>query len=45
MQQGALQKSQETARNFLNIGFSVDKVVKGTGLDKSTVDAIKKELN
>ena len=45
MQQGALQKAQETARNLLADGLSIDRVEKYTGLDKSTVDAIKKELN
>ena len=45
MQQGALQKARETARNLLACGDSLDKVSTVTGLDKSTVDAIKKELN
>ena len=43
-QQGELKKAQETARNLLACGDSLDKVSKVTGLEKSMVDDIKKHL-
>lgn len=41
-QQGRFLEKQETARNFLGMGVSVDHVVKGTGLDLDTVLKLKK---
>ena len=45
IQQGAGQKAQETARNFLSMGITVDQVVKGTGLDLETVFKLKKDID
>ncbi|MCF6767387.1 hypothetical protein L3V86_03275 [Thiotrichales bacterium 19S11-10] len=43
--QGAAQKAQEMARNLLSFGDPVDKVVTVTGLKKSVVLELKKELH
>jgi predicted transposase YdaD len=45
LEQGLTQKAQETARNLLNYGDSVDKVVAVTGLELETVLAIKKDID
>ena len=42
MQQGALEGKKETALNFLSMGLAVDEVAKGTGLDKSVIEELKK---
>ena len=44
-QEGEIQKTQELARNLLNYGDSVDKVVAVTGLEKETVIALKKDID
>ena len=43
--QGAEQKAIETAKNFLNMGLSVEQVVQGTGLTIETVEKLTKELS
>ncbi|WP_150469125.1 hypothetical protein [Cysteiniphilum sp. SYW-8] len=45
MQQGRFLEKEETARNFLNMGIDVEKVVQGTGLDLDTVLKLKKEIS
>ena len=42
LQQGALEKARETALNFLSMGLPVDEVAKGTGLEKSVIEELKK---
>ena len=42
MQQGALEGKKETAINFLSMGLAVDEVAKGTGLEKSVIEELKK---
>jgi len=44
-QQGALEKARETAINFLSMGLAVDEVAKGTGLEKSVIEALKKSAS
>ena len=43
--QGAIQKAQETARNFLAMGLSPENVAKGTGLELETVLELKKDID
>ena len=42
MQQGALGEAKGTAINFLSMGLAVDEVAKGTGLEKSVIEELKK---
>lgn len=41
LQQGVLEGKKETAINFLSMGLAVDEVAKGTGLEKSAIEALK----
>ena len=45
LQQGEYNKAIENARNFLNLGISVEIVAQGTGLSLEEVNKIKDELN
>ena len=45
MQQGAILKAQETARNLFGMSLSVDQVAKATGLDLDTVLKLKSEVD
>ncbi|MCF6777788.1 Rpn family recombination-promoting nuclease/putative transposase [Thiotrichales bacterium 19X7-9] len=44
LEQGAIQKAQEMAVNMLKYGDSVEKVITITGLEKSTVINLKKDM-
>ena len=43
-ERGAQQKAIETAYNFLNMGFSIEQVSKGTGLSIEAVQEIADEM-
>ena len=44
IEQGSHQKAIDTARNFLSMGLSIEQIAQGTGLAKSEVEQLAKEI-
>jgi hypothetical protein len=42
---GKLKKAKETAKNLLEMGIDIDKIVKATGLKKEIVEPLKGKYN
>jgi hypothetical protein len=42
---GKLKKAKETAKNLLEMGIDIDKIVKATGLKKEIVETLKGKYN